>query len=119
MPKTNNLLIVILLTALCGCAISPEAKEAKYLKRGQKSFDAKQFSRAAIDFKNAARQMPKHPEAYYRLGLTYMELGEAQAGIGFLQKALAVDPNHVSAKVKLAGIMALDNSAEVVREAER
>lgn len=109
----------LLLAALSGCAISPEAKEAKYIKRGQESFAAKQYTRAAIDFKNAARQMPKHAEAYYRLGLTYLELGDGQTGVGFLQQALALDPKHTPAKVKLAELMAFDQRPDVVREAER
>lgn len=115
----KRVLAFALLTVLSGCAISPEAKEAKYLKRGQKSFDAKSFSRAAVDFKNAARQMPKHAEAYYRLGITYLELGDGPTGIGMLQKALSIDSNHVPAKVKLSEVMALSDSSDVVREAER
>lgn len=119
MRTLHSALTLLFLTVLLGCAISPKGKEVKFLNRGQKSFDSKEFSRAAIDFKNAARQMPKHPEAYYRLGLTYIELGDAATGVAFLRKALSLDPKHVPARVKLAELMAFDNNADVVREAER
>ena len=56
---------------LCGCLLSPEQKEAKFLLLGKQNYAKKDYARAIIEFKNATRFAPKDAEAYYQLGLAY------------------------------------------------
>ena len=53
---------------LSACTQSPQAKEAKYLDKGQKEFDKKHYAIAILHFKNAMAAQPGDAEPYYRLG---------------------------------------------------
>ena len=61
-----------------GCNRSPQAKEAEYLKRGAALLAKKDYGRAALEFRNAVKEMPKDAEPYYQLGLSLP--GERQCG---------------------------------------
>lgn len=54
---------VALLLATSGCALSPQAKEAKFLKRGQELM-AKKVKRALLEFRTAAQAMPRDAERH-------------------------------------------------------
>ena len=64
---------------LCGmsvaCSSSPQAKETKYLSRGESLREKKDYSRALLEFKNASLAMPKDAESYYQMGITYLATG--------------------------------------------
>jgi Flp pilus assembly protein TadD len=57
---------------LCACSSSPQAKEAKYLEKGKKAYQEKNYAVAIIQFKNAAEAQPRDAEPYYQLGLAYL-----------------------------------------------
>ena len=77
---TNKVLVFCAATALiasvvaAGCSRSPQAREARFLKRGKELAAKKDFGRALLEFKSAAQAMPKDAEPYYQLGLTYLVL---------------------------------------------
>jgi tetratricopeptide (TPR) repeat protein len=109
----------LLLAALVfsGCALMPEAREARFLKLGQTYMAKKDYSRAAIEFQNAIRVKKGNAEPYYQLSLAYMAMGDYHSGVPFLRKALELNPNHLQAKVKLAELMDVAGG-EYLREAE-
>src|SRR5262245_55501149 len=80
MPIRNSRRFAVLSHALMiiaispGCRTSPEANEAKYLKRGEALVAKKDYPRALLEFRNAASAMPKDAEPYYRMGLVYIEI---------------------------------------------
>ena len=49
------------------CKTSPQAREAKYLKRGADYLRKKDFGRALLEFQNAAAQMPKDDVCFWEL----------------------------------------------------
>ena len=55
---TLSLGVVLVLSSL-GCQLSPQAKEAQFLARAKKEVAQKDYSRAILNLKNAARAMPK------------------------------------------------------------
>lgn len=111
--------LLLLMVAVFGCSRTPEAKQAKFLESGKKYLEAKDYARAILQFKNAARFKPADPEPYYQLGLAYLATGDLNSGAANLQKASELDPKHVGAQLKIAELMAVNRSVEVVREAEK
>jgi len=98
------------------CARSPEAKEAKFLKRGQALLAQKDYPRALLEFRNAATVMPKDAEPYYRMGLTYLESRDVQSAVRALQKATALNPKHAEAQLKLAELMTISRDQKIILE---
>src|ERR1051325_5757973 len=102
-----------------GCARSPQAEEAKYLDKGKKALEQKNYVVAVLHFKNAVKAMPKDAEAYYQLGLAYLGTGDIRAAAACFRKASDENPKHAAAQLKLAELMSLSNSKELVQEAEK
>src|ERR1035438_4046578 len=79
------------------CSSSPQAKETKYLRRGEALREKKDYSRALLEFQNAARAMPKDAEPYYQMGITYLATGSLDNGFASLRKATTLNPRHEKA----------------------
>src|SRR5215469_10136868 len=103
--------------ASSGCNTSPQAKEANALRRGEALRDKKDFTRALIEFKNAAAAMPKDAEPYYQMGITFLASGSAANGLAYLRKATELNPNHQQAQLKLAELMTTSSNKEVLQQA--
>ena len=99
-------LISILLLAAVGCARTPAAKRDRFLSRGKELFDKKEYSRARLEFRNAAQAMPGDAEAFYQLGLVGLATGDLGAAAGGLREAVRLNSNHAKARFKLAQLMA-------------
>ncbi len=108
-----------LAAGLTGCNRSPQAQEAKFLKRAEAFAAAKDFARASLELKNAAKVMPKDPEPYYRQGLIELQTNNPAGAMGFFRRALAADPKHAGARLKTAELLAASGSKEDVQEAVR
>ena len=100
-----------------GCNRSPQAKEAQYLKRGAALVAKKDYGRAALEFRNAIKVMPKDAEPYYQLGLAYLATGNAGNGISALRRATELNPKHAGAQLKLAELMTTSQNQDVLRDA--
>src|ERR1035441_9330812 len=99
------------------CSRSPEARRDKYMEAGKQFLAKKDFSRALLQFKNAAQATPKDAEPYYQMGLAALLLGDLRTGVTSLKRAVGLNPKHAGAQLKLAELMALGNEA-LVRQAE-
>ena len=109
--------VLILVVLPTGCRRTPAAKEAAYLKRGEALLAKKDYSRALLEFKNAASVMPKDAEPYYRTGLVYLEMRNLAGAIPAFRQATQVNPNHTGAQLKLAELMTTSRNQEVVQDA--
>ncbi len=105
------------IVASSGCSPSPEAKEAKFLNRGQVLFTQKDYARALLEFKNALGVMPQDAEPYYRMGLVYLEGGDMAGAARSFQKATALNPKHSAAQLKLAELMTASKDEKYIAEA--
>ena len=99
------------------CSRSPEARRDKYMEAGKQFLAKKDFTRALLQFKNAAQATPKDAEPYYQMGLAALLLGDLRTGVTSLKRAVGLNPKHAGAQLKLAELMALGNEA-LVRQAE-
>src|SRR5690349_17718799 len=104
---------VIIIAFLVGCAEKPAQREAAFLRAGQKHYQAGDFGRAILDFKNAAQAMPMDAEPHYQLGLVQLDSGNPQAAANELIKAVDLNPKHIAAQLKLAELMAANRNLDV------
>lgn len=111
--------VVCVLGLVAGCSRSPQEKEAKFLKRGEALLAKKDYARAALEFKNAAAAMPKDAEPMYQIGLVYLETGRLGSAVGAFQQALRLNPKHVGAQVKFAGLLTTSQRPDILADAEK
>lgn len=112
--------IAAVLLAIClGCATSPQAKEARFLKRGNALLDKKDYRQAVLEFASAAQLNPKNAETFYRLGLAQWGAGRIDQAYLALRRATSIDPHHAAAQARLAELMATSPDEKVKTEAKQ
>src|SRR5260370_41424578 len=99
--RLRLMLMVLGIALLAGC----RATEKRYLARGKRLVEKKEYARAILEFKNAVRLDPKSAEPYYQAGLAYLAMGDYRMGYGSLQRATELDPKHRAAQLKLAEVI--------------
>lgn len=110
--------IVLTIAAMSGCAGSPEARRDKFLSRGKVFTEKREYNRALLEFKNAAKVAPNDPEVYYQMGIAYIGARDATSAYIALRKAVELNPKHTDAQVKLAQLQATSNDPELLKDAE-
>ncbi len=108
---------VIALLAACGCSRSPQSKEAQFLKHGLDLQNRHDYSRAILEFKNAARCVPKDAEPPYRLGVAYLLSGQGAQALTALRQAVEINPKYMPAQLKLADLMLYSNDRDLAEQA--
>ncbi len=105
MALSRFLLILSTLVISCSFLVacdSPEEKESKYINRGDIFFEKKDYIRARLEYRNAARISPANPEILYKLGI----IDEIQGNIAGALKAFLVaeqqDPDFEPVVIKLS-----------------
>ena len=116
--------IGVVLVAVLGFASSngcskPAEQTAKYMKNGQDYMEKKDYSRAALEFLNAAKNAPKDAEPQYQLALACIQLQDWRKAAQALQKAIDLNPRHTGAQLKLAELMATTSDKAVLEDAKQ
>ncbi len=106
MKALNAVAFVALLAVGVSCSRDPQVVKRKYVENGNRYFEKGKYKEAHIMYRNALRHDRKYGEAYYRLGLTELKLGQTQAAYGNFLRATQTDANNIDAKVQ-AGNLAL------------
>ncbi len=102
----------MLLTLGTGC--TAKARARRHLQRGDKYFDAGQYSKAEVEYLNVLQRRSLNARALSRLGTIYFEQGRADRAYAFLAKASQLATNDMDLRVKLGTILL---SAGKVKEA--
>src|SRR5690349_14330781 len=100
-----------------GCKRDPAAREAKFLERGKKLLESKEYARAALEFSNAARVNPKRAETWYQLALADLGAYRTRDAVMALRKTIEVDPKHTEAQLRLSALMVQSRDPEVLEAA--
>ena len=101
------------------CKRSPQEQAARYLRSGKSCLERKDYNRAAIEFRNAARVTPKDAEPEYELGLAFLGAGDINQAIAALYRATRLNPKHEGARIKVAELMARSGDPEIAKEGEK
>ena len=101
-------LLCVLLAGLVGlavgCSRSPEATKARHWQRGVSFAEKEKYREAILEFRRFLVIDPNNAEAYYRIGLAALKLGEGSLAFAALSKSLELNPAQPEARLKLAGI---------------
>ena len=109
---------VVAAIVVIGCSTSPQAKEAKYLKKGEVLMEKKDFPRALLEFRNAARAMRTDAEPQYQIGRRFSSAsGNVGAAVGAFRKAIDLNPKHMGAQLKLAQLMTSSGNKALIEQA--
>src|ERR1035437_619838 len=104
---------------LSACTQSPQVKEAKYLEKGKKEFEKKNYAVAVLHFKNAAAAQPRDAEPYYQLGLTHLAANDINTAAPYFWKATDLNPKHTGAQLKLAELMTTSRNKKDLEDAQK
>lgn len=104
------------------CSRDPNVAKQKYLESGNRYFQKGKLKEAAIMYRNALRKDPKFGEAYYRLGLNQLRMGqqywlEAVRALRRAVETLDKPELQADARVKLADLLLMFYLADSRRSA--
>jgi tetratricopeptide (TPR) repeat protein len=115
-PTTTAILFLAGL-AMTGCGQSPEARAARYVKKGTEHFAARDYQRALLAFRNAIKARPSASTPHYELGMTFLALDDANSAAASFRTAAQLDKTDIRPRLKLAELMAQSRDLAPVGEA--
>ncbi len=118
--RVKRLAVLVAMALMsAACTQSPEAKSAKFMAEGKKLLEKKDPARAILQFQNAAQATPRNAEVFYQLAQAYIAVNDAPTGVAFLRKALALDPKHTAARLRLAQLQSMVDNPKTLQEAQQ
>src|SRR5688572_32869925 len=99
--RASVLALGVSLAALTGCD-SPEQRAQMHMQRGVDLFEANKLDQARLEFRNTLQLQPTNAEAYYYLGRIYDTQEAIPDAVRAFMSAVAQDPAHQDASVRLA-----------------
>jgi tetratricopeptide (TPR) repeat protein len=95
-----------LICLLASCGGDPLAIRQKCVANGNNFYNKGKYKEASILYRRALQLDPKYADAWYRLGLTALKLGDATNAAGAFRRAYSLDPSNGDACVRLADVYA-------------
>jgi tetratricopeptide (TPR) repeat protein len=99
-----HLVLIPLLLLAAGCTRDPQAKSRELVENGNKFFTKGKFKEASIMYRRALAKDQKNADAYYRLGLTSVKLGDPPGAASAFRRAIDENKGNVDAITKLGDI---------------
>ncbi len=97
-----GLVITVLFT---GCSRDPNIRKQKYLESGDRYFDKGKYNEAKIQYLNALKLDPRFAQARFKLGETYLKLGNGFQAFQELSQVVDVTPDNYQAHIDLANLL--------------
>lgn len=108
------LILLIMLISLCGCS-SKEDKKAAHIRKGSDYFEAREYKKAEIEFKNALQIDDTDIQTLIKLGNTSMKLGLVRQAFSVFSTVEKNDPENIEALGTLAKFYFLDKKLAETR----
>jgi tetratricopeptide (TPR) repeat protein len=99
------------LTLLAGCG-SAKSRFDDHLRRGERYFDAGQYDKASVEFRNAMQIEPRSAQARYLNGEAAERRGELRAALGSYEAAIEIDPDYSPARAALGRVLVFGGAAD-------
>src|ERR1051326_2764628 len=90
---------------LASCSADPNTRKLKFMKSGDRYFQAGKYREAVIEFRNAVEIDPQFADAHYQLGRSYLALKSADAAFREFSQAVALEPSNSQAQLELAALL--------------
>src|ERR1700690_3213086 len=90
------LCIALIVFTGISCSRDPEVVKRKYVESGNRYFQKGKYKEAYIMYRNALKKDARYSEAYYRVGLTELRLGEPLAALRDMRRAADTDPKFTN-----------------------
>ena len=112
-----KLLLVTVFAAaiLAGCG-GAEDRKARYMQRGVELFEAENFEKARLEFKNVLQIDPKDLEARYMLAQIFEKEQDFRQAAGHYLGVLQENPEHTGALAKMGKLYLLSRDQEKTKE---
>jgi tetratricopeptide (TPR) repeat protein len=85
--------LALCLIGVTSCGTDPQ----KYIARGNRFFDVRQYDAAELQYQKALQKSPNSGEAWYRLALVEMKRGHSSQAYVDLQRAVELAPDNIPA----------------------
>ncbi|MDE1170746.1 MAG: tetratricopeptide repeat-containing glycosyltransferase family protein [Verrucomicrobium sp.] len=90
------------------------------LARAVQAHQAGKISAARVQYQQVLRQAPQHPVALNLLGVTHLQEGETEKGLGFIDRALSFTPRYAEAWCnRSAALKALGRHLDAAEAAQK
>jgi tetratricopeptide (TPR) repeat protein len=96
--------VLALSLVLSSCMSDPESRKKKFVANGNKYFEKGKYREASIMFRNALKEDARYGEAYYRLALTAMKLGQIGEAFNAFQRVVELQPDNLDAFRQLSDL---------------
>jgi len=100
--SSKSALLALALAALAGGGCTKEARKDHYVSLANKDFDAGQYDKAEIEYREALQRVPLDPVAIRQLGILYYKDGRIPEALAFLRKGAELDPKNADVQANLA-----------------
>lgn len=117
--EARALWVVAAILTLSACHQSPEVTAARFLEKGKREFEQKNYDVAILHFKNASAAEPWAAEPYYQMGLSHLARNDFKSAAADFRKASEVNPRHTGAQLKLAELLAGRRNNDSIEEAQK
>ena len=81
-----------------------KCEEARYLEKGKKEFQKKNYAIAILHFKNAMQAQPQDAEPYYQLGLAYLASNDLNTAASYFRKATRIESQAHRGAIEAGGV---------------
>jgi tetratricopeptide (TPR) repeat protein len=109
---------VLVLAAVVACG-GAEEREARHIDRGKELFQAQEFEKARVEFRNALKINPGNVEALYYVAQIHERNQNWRGALNNYAKAAQQDPRHLPSQVKLGQLYLLGNTYDKAEEQAR
>src|SRR5689334_7551222 len=112
-PRFTSCALSLLLISLAGCGGSAEARRDKYLARAKELVQKQEYSRAILEFRNAAQAKPRDAEVFYQMGMAFCSMQDFASAVNAFKKAVQYNPKHFEAQLRLSQIYVLTDDKDL------
>jgi Flp pilus assembly protein TadD len=91
--------LILLFAASCAACSSAESRAQRFVRAGDGYVTEGRNYAAAIEYRNAIKQLPESAEAHRKLGLAHLAAGDAGAAYRAFTKAVDLDPADIEPRL--------------------
>lgn len=107
-------MVLILSVGVFACG-DAESRQEEYLSRAKELFEAGDYARAGVEFRNVLQIDPKNVESVYHLGLIAESQEDFETAFNHFRAVAQLDETHVQARLRIAQYLLLGGQLEQSR----